>query len=288
MSPRSRLGADADPGARNAATAELWVHRDRRIPAVAAAAALTGHPNVLLADAAGVCFALSPELEELLAGMPGRIRGLPSVLSDTPVRMVHSVRGPVLWSETLTARANSYGGEDVFVCRTVERSFDCASNRTLVWLLEHASSAARSLRRREGASGITEMLEPGTIRRVEEIGATARAWRTSARLAPVPGRPPDRLELTRLRRGNRNDPDTDVLLRARGRALQPFTTEDLVSLTDAATGAEHDTVLATFRDAAGADLVLSCSNHVLSCSGARWRHRNHGHLPVGPQEPSAG
>lgn len=254
------------------ATAELWLHRDRRIPAVAAAVAVTGLPVPLIEDAARVSFALSCEFEALVEGIPERMRQLPSVLEDNPQRCVHSVRGPVMWSETMTARANSFGDEDVFVCRSVRRSFDCAENRLLVWLLERGSSAGRLLRRQSGTSGIAERMDPGELRRAEEIGARARASLNTPRLAGIPARSPNRTELSRMRRTRAVGAETSVLLTARARARQPFTAEELASLCDGATAGMHEGVLEAFRAAGGAHFTFDCSRNTISCGGVGWRH----------------
>ncbi len=255
-----------------AATAELWSHRDRRIPAVSAASALSGLPTRLLEDAARVSFALSPELEALLDGMEARVRDLPSELAYLPERCVHAVRGPVMWSETITARANSFGDTDVFVCRTVRRSFDCAENRLLVWLLERASSAGRLLRRSTRPSPIRERVEPGELRRVEEIGAQARAWRTGPRLAPIPARVPDRPERTRMRGGRARGEMTSVLLAAWGRARQPFGAHELAALCDEETSRLHEGLLASFLAAGGPEFRYTHGSGSLRCGDVTWRH----------------
>lgn len=272
------------PGA--SATAALWERRDRRVPAVVAAVALTGLPASILEDAARVSFTLSCEFEALLEGMQERTRQLPSVLQRSPERCLHSVRGPVMWSETLTARANSFGAEDVFVCATVRRSFDCAENRLLVWLLDRAASAGRLLRRRSGASGIVELMDPGEIRRTEEIGASARAWRMAPRLVAVSGREPDRHELDRIRSKRGGGAEKSVLLAARGRAKQPFASEEIASLCDPVTSEGHAEVLDALRGQGGPGSRWGCSRRALTLGGLVWQHRaNGGSGRVQPADP---
>lgn len=265
-------GAPGLPGA----TAALWSHRDRRIPAVSAAVAMTGLPAHLLEHAARVSFALSCEFEALLEGMEMRTRRLPSVLEDRPERCVHSVRGPVMWSETITARANSFGEEDVFVCRSVRRSFDCPDNRLLVWLLERGASVGRLLRSRSSNSGIVERMDPGELRRAEEIAARARVWRSAPRLTGVPARRPNRSETTRIRRSRSVGPETPVLCAAWARALQPFSGEEMASLCDASTSDMHRRALEEFRTISGMDFTLTCSRNTLDVGGLRWIHPAHG------------
>lgn len=258
------------------ATGELWSHRDRRIPAVAAAAALCGLPLAFMEDAARVSFALSCEFEALLDGMEARTRQLGSVLEDRPERCVHSVRGPVMWSETITARANSFGDEDVFVCRSVRRSFDSPENRLLAWLLDRGSSAGRLLRRRSVGSGIAQRMGPVELRRADEIGARARAWRATPRLAGVPSGRPNRMELNRIHRSRSVGPDTSVILAAWTRARQPFTADEVASLCDAGTREMHRQVLDAFRAVGGGDFTPACSRNVLAVGDLRWLHPAHG------------
>lgn len=260
------------PGPAPSATAELWEHRDRRIPAVVAARALTGKPLRLVEDAARISFALSPEYTDLLEGMSQRVRSLPSVLAGEPERMVHSVRGPVLWSETMTARANSFGGEDVYVCRTVRRDHDSAPNRLLVWMLDRAVTAARLLRRTDNRSGIEKLVDAGTLRRVEEVGAASRSWRSTPRLAVLPAGLPNRFESTRMRHTRRDDAGTEVLLAAQRRAMQPFSGRDVAALTDPGAALQHRALLAAFGREAGEAFVFSCRGTTIGCAGIRWSH----------------
>ncbi|MCO5319124.1 MAG: hypothetical protein M9942_11880 [Microthrixaceae bacterium] len=276
-------GAAPTPGS-GSATTLLWEHRDRRVPPRVVVAALTGRSPALVEDAARITFALSGEFDLLLGGMPERVRSLPSHLGGEPERMTHSVRGPVMWSETMTARANSFGGEDVFVCRSVRRDFDCAANRLLVWMLERTVSAARLLRRTTRRSGIEELLDAGTLRRVEEVGAASRAWRHVPRLAGITPGLPDRLELRRIRRSRHDRTGTEVLLAARNKALQPFGARDVAALANRSATAEHEALVAEFRRVGGPDFVVSCVGRTLECSGVKWRHGDH----RGPRTQPAG
>ena len=111
------------------ATAQLWNRRGRGVPAVAYAAALIGGDVGTLTDALSITLAASPEAATLLDGMELRIRTLPTGVDTHPERCIYSVRGPIMWSETITARANALGNEDVSVCSLTGRSFDTDSDR---------------------------------------------------------------------------------------------------------------------------------------------------------------
>lgn len=250
-----------------AATEALWSHRDRRTPAVAAAHAVTGLPTAMLEQASRISFAASAEFEAVLAGLDDRVRSLPSVLVNSSQRCVHEVRGPVLWSETITARANSLGDEDVFVCSTVRRSYDCAENRLLMWLLQRAGLATKAIR---SAMGVH--LDPGEQRRIEETSASARRWRSTPRLRGVPSQRPSRLELARLRAPHRSASGPLVLLDAYSRSHQPFAGCDIAALTDPGTLEAHTILLEKLVDRMGADFVFTCANATLVGDGLTWRH----------------
>jgi hypothetical protein len=136
-SPESAIAALRDDAGR--ATAQLWDRRARGTHAVSYAAALIGGDVATLSDALSITLAASPEATTLLDGMELRIRTLPTGVDTHPERCIYSVRGPILWSEPITARANALGNEDVFVCSHTSRSFDTVENR---------SSPQRSMRSR--------------------------------------------------------------------------------------------------------------------------------------------
>ncbi|MCB1010967.1 MAG: hypothetical protein R2714_00240 [Microthrixaceae bacterium] len=252
---------------RGGATEALWAHRDRRTPAVAAAHALTGLPTPMLEQASRISFAASAEFEAVLAGMDERIRALPSLLVSSSQRCVHEVRGPVLWSETITARANSFGDEDVFVCSAVTRSYDCAENRLLAWLLQRAGLAFKAAR---SAMGVH--LDPGERRRIEETAASARRWRETPRLRGVKPQRPSRLELARLRAPHRGSSGSSELLDAYHRSHQPFSGSDMAELTDLATLDAHAEFLEEALTALGSDFVFSCSGGTLRAGSLSWCH----------------
>src|SRR5690349_7372485 len=97
--PASRDARSAAP--RTSATATLWGHRAHGSAALPFAAALIGSDVVTLRDAVSLSIAASDEARLLLDGMELRIRTLPSTVDTEPERCINSVRGPILWSETL-------------------------------------------------------------------------------------------------------------------------------------------------------------------------------------------
>ena len=80
----------------------------------------------------GASVATSPEAEALLDAMPKTVRSLATSLQTQTERCIGNLRGPVLWSETMSARASSFGDEGLFVCKTPSRAYDIDENRVLV------------------------------------------------------------------------------------------------------------------------------------------------------------
>jgi hypothetical protein len=205
----------------------------------------------------------------LLAHLEQHVRTLPMTLSDSLEHCVHSVRGPVVWSETITARANALGNEDVFVCRTTRRSFDAPLNRGLVGVLTEIAGAAKALR---GPLG--ELLEPSERNRIDDRAAEARRWRHHKRLANLhPSRLRSR-DLARIRTG-RHAEAAQGILRAEARLHDPLCGEDIEGLSNSTTHDMHRFVLDCL--AAGAAVlpnpaVLELDRGALCCGPLGFRH----------------
>ncbi len=120
--------------------------------------------RIVLADALSISLAASEEAGALLDGMELRVRTLTTSVETQTERCVNSVRGPVLWSETLTARANALGNDDVFVCATPSRSFDTVENRVLVAALEAIAKAGKAI---AGSTG--EKVAPEEAERIAGV-----------------------------------------------------------------------------------------------------------------------
>ncbi|MFV0316991.1 MAG: hypothetical protein ACK5O2_08530 [Microthrixaceae bacterium] len=255
-----------DGGSDGGSTETLWAHRDRRVPAVAAAHVLTGLPSAMLEQAARIAFAASAECEALLSTMDSVIRELPSELIGYSQRCIHEVRGPVIWSETVAARGSSFGDEDVFVCSTVRRSYDCMQNRLLCWILQRAGLAVGAV---QGPMGVR--LEPGERRRIEETAMDARRWRGTPRLRGVTPARPSRREVARLRSARGSEGAAAVLLDALARVEQPFSGPDVVALADHDTLVAHEVLLEELTRS-GDGFVLGCSDGSIVSGDVSWRH----------------
>ena len=150
------------------------------VHATSYAAALIGDDVATLTDAVSITLAASPEAAALLDGMEFRVRTLPTTVHTSAERCVNSVRGPILWSETITARANALGNDDVFVCSTTSRSFDTVENRVLVGALEAIARAGRALR---GPTG--QKVPSDAAEQIASAAEEAANWRQHPRLVDI-------------------------------------------------------------------------------------------------------
>src|SRR5215211_5671254 len=97
------------------ATKALWERLRRPFDVVEMVDAVLGlSPNVAR-QLAGTMLATSPEAESLLVAMS---------TTSSPERCRGELRGPVLWSETMSARSSSSGNQDVFICSSPQRAYD--------------------------------------------------------------------------------------------------------------------------------------------------------------------
>ncbi len=266
------------PEPEDAATAHLWARRSRGVPAIPYAAALIGGEVGSMLDAVSISLASSREASVLLDGMELRIRTLPTSVETAAERCVFSVRGPILWSETITARANALGNEDVFVCATSSRSFDTVENRELVGALDSIARAGRALLGPVGAKVLGSEAQ-----RISSVAAEAASWRAHPRLAGVRGGRLSARERARLRNGHRSARMAPVLA-VRARVAEPFVADDLVGLADSWTRSYHEFVRRVLRVIEGPDGTsgFSVSAGGLWSGPLSWRHpQSEGDTPAG-------
>jgi hypothetical protein len=227
-------------------TAELWRRRTRLSPAIGSATALLGIDPITLGDATAISLAASQEAVDLLDGMELRLRTLKSTVTTTAERCVYSVRGPILWSETITARANALGNEDVFVCMATARSFDTVENQILVAALEAIARAGRALK---GPTG--ERVAPAEVGHIVAVAQEAARWRANPRLVDIRPRRLSGRALARMRGGHRMARLAPVLA-VRNRVMEPFNPDDVDGLADEPTRAYHGFVLQVLEAVCGA------------------------------------
>lgn len=222
----------------NAATRLLWKQLSTPIDPIESGQALFGLSPVLIRQLVGAVLATCPEAENLLASMPLLVRSLAIATTSTPFRCQGEVRGPVLWSETLAARAGTPGATDVYVCSSASRAYDTVENRVLVAALDIIVKAARA------ADPVAhQAYDDQVLLRARDNGTRARHYLEHRALATVPRKRPDGRAITKTRAGNRRRTYEPALLML-DRGKHPITLNHLLAFTDRRTAWQHWVIMA--------------------------------------------
>jgi hypothetical protein len=206
---------------------------------------LCGTPQSWLSDLAVLTGAASSATRRLLDRTPKLLHALQTSTTMQAERCVGHVRGPVLWSETLNARAHTLGGDDVFVCGVQSRDYDIPENQVLLGALDLVTRAA-SLMTSDAASLLSDEL----LEEIRARASTARSLRGDKHLADVHRARVSRTTLHKVRRSRRAKqyaPAVDVL----ARRSTPFDVDDLVAVCDPTSRGQLralDMVLAALAD----------------------------------------
>jgi hypothetical protein len=231
---------DAPPGERTP-THDLWALLRRPFNVVEAVDAVLGlSPNVVR-QLTGAMLATCVEAEELLASTPQTIRSLSIAMDNQPEECRGGLRGPVLWSETLSARSSSPGRHDVYVCSSPGRAYDIPENRVLVAALVSVRDAGRSVDTISARS-----YDDGTLRQARYNGLRAIRYLEHRALSGVARHRPSPREIRRARSGNRRHTYTPALAML-ARAADPLTADDILPFCDRRTRAQHTVLVAMVR-----------------------------------------
>ncbi|MCP5027136.1 MAG: hypothetical protein GY929_12710 [Actinomycetia bacterium] len=226
----------ADPEA----TERLWALIQRPYEPSELVEAMLGIDRTEVRQLIGATLATSPAAEALLGSTPRLLRKLVNTTTTRPERVVGSIRGPVLWSETISARASSNQNPDVFVCASPARDFDVEENRVLVAALGVVRDAGRAV---DGvAASLYDDAELRRARRNAELAARLLTdgnlrWVGRRKGAKRPAKPDSR-SLARTRNGSRSAryrPALDML----ELVDDPFQYEHVVHFCDRRTLAQH-------------------------------------------------
>jgi hypothetical protein len=232
------------------------------------AAALLGVPLRVGRQLVGAVLATSDEAEDLLDAMPHVLRSLAIATTDRPERCYGELRGPVLWSETMSSRSASAGDPGLFVCATTTKAYDTDENRVLKAALHAVQRAARD------ADHHTHLPLDELVRRARHNGHHAARLIEHQTLAAVPTVRPDARQLRRTRAGSRRNtyrPALDLLRRS----AEPLTAEHLTAFAEPGTLAQHDLlaeVLDTVEGVVGAPIRLRCVADGLTGGGVSYDH----------------
>ncbi|MCU1460659.1 MAG: hypothetical protein JWO37_734 [Acidimicrobiales bacterium] len=213
------------------ATVAAWGLLARPVDPVAAAGALLGLSRRFAEALAAAVIATSPETVDLLMQMPRLLRSLSVATTTRAERCQGEVRGPILWSETISARGASGGDPELLVCAAPQRAYDTAENRVLVAALHQIVDAARSVERHIGSTG-----DHGrAARRLTSLGLRYLDHRT---LNGIPRRRPNPREVRRVRAGRRARPYAPALA-VLDRAVVGLIGSDVAEVADDRTVRQH-------------------------------------------------
>lgn len=268
VAPVERPPAHGEPGYDS--FADLWSRLSRPFEMAPTVAAVTGLPARAAAQLVGLAVATSAEADELLARFPRTVRSLATSVHTHAERCVGSLRGPVLWSETMSARSASFGDQDLYVCATPSRAYDVPENHVLVYALAEVREAA-TLAAESGG-------DPAVLRRVRHNGAEASRFLEHPSLRNVARKKPHPRALKRTRAG-RHRKWYAPALRVLERAAAPLGPDDVRAWCDERTRAQHDVLMGVvhrLERASGRRLPDFRAEHGALVSGQiRYRHPRH-------------
>lgn len=223
------------------ATHELWDLLRRPFNVVEAVDSVLGlSPNVVR-QLAGAVVATCAEAEHLLAMTPQTIRSLSISMDNQAEECRGELRGPVLWSETLSCRSSSPGRNDVYVCAAQSRAYDIPENRVLVAALISVRDAGRLV-----DSISARSYDDETLRTARFNGLRATRFLEHRALSTVARHRPTIREIRRARSGNRRStytPALDML----ARAADPLEADDILPFCDRRTRAQHAVLVSIVR-----------------------------------------
>lgn len=217
---------------------DLWSRLARPYEMVPTVAAVIGLPIRSVAQLVGVAVATSPEAQALLETFPKTIRSLATSVHSQAERCIGSLRGPVLWSETMSARSASFGDPDLFVCAAPSRAYDIDENHVLTYALAEVKEAARVAVEAAGeGSG-----DSAALRQVRHNGAEAARFLDHPSLRDVSHRKPRARAIKRTRSGKHRKWYA-AALRMVERATTPLTAADVRGWCDERTRAQHHVLM---------------------------------------------
>ncbi len=199
--------------------------------------ALVGQPPTAVAQGVGVAMATSLEAQRLLESMPTTVRSLATSLQTHNARCIGELRGPVLWSETMSARASSFGDRDLFICSTPSRAYDIDENRILVAALRTVRDAGRA-----ATDGVAGPLEDPVLRLARRVGGEAAHWMDHPSLAPITQVRPNPRAVRRTRSG-KNRRTYEPALAVIDRAGEPISAEEAARWCRPVVRARHRVIM---------------------------------------------
>jgi hypothetical protein len=234
--------------------------------------ALLGLPGRAARQLVGTWLATSPEADRLMGAMPQLLRSLAIATTDRPERCYGELRGPVLWSETMSARSASAGDPGLFVCATTTKAYDTDENRVLKAAL---AAIARAGADADVTSPVPGGPGPDDVRRARQQGQAANHLLEHRTLADVPTHPPRGRALQRTRSGSRRGTYEPAVALLR-RAGQPWPPGALDALATEGVRQQVATLAAVIGTWAsqpnGGTIALRTSHGALVAGPVRYEH----------------
>lgn len=245
MNPARDVTEHPEPGALDF----IWARMARPLNTVPAVSALLGMRMGEVRQMVGATVAGSDAAEHLLDLMPRLLRTLSVSTTTIPQRCIGEIRGPVLWSETMSARSATAGDPGIFVCSKPSRAYDTPDNQVLVSALDAIRRAGVDVDR-AGAEHFDEDL----LRRARVNASRAVRYFEHRSLVSIQLHRPNRRTIQRARAGRR--PSFEPAMAMLETAYEPVEVADLRRLCDAHTTSQHDLLQAVVRDLENRGLKL--------------------------------
>lgn len=266
------MAPPTEPGAGDGdALDRLWARLARPYSAASTISAVTGLSRPAVGELVGTLLATCGEAAELLAAFPRSVRSLATSMGAQAERCIGELRGPVLWSETLSARASSFGDPDLYICATPRRAYDVDENRVLVAALLAVREASRAAVEHIGGEA---RYEDPTIRTAIQNGHLAARFAEHPSLADVTRRRPTGREMRRARSGKKRSTYAPAV-RMLDRAAEPLDADAVRTLCDRRTRAQHEVLVRVVErlEATGGQLpAFRAENGALFSGPVQYRH----------------
>ncbi len=224
------------------ATAGIWRRLARPFELTELVDAFMGIRPAVVEALGAVKLCSSPEAMALLAAMPALIRSLSTSVGSQTIRSRGEIRGPVLWSETMSARASSLGDENLYVCAAPQREYDTPANRALVHALRRLAAVGPALDRAPAG-----WRDDPRVHHARLVSRAAHNWVEHPSLSRVSAEPLDARDLKRVRAGKSRARYMPALALAEV-AAEPLGPADLVTLCDRRTRLQHWVLLAIVQE----------------------------------------
>ena len=215
----------------------IWERLSRPFNTPETVDAILGLSPAVVRQLVGAMIATSDEAIELMQAMPNSIRSLATSMESHAVRCRGDLRGPVLWSETIAARASSFGTEDLFVCAAPARAYDIVQNRVLLAALNAVHQASID------AQGVSDRAyDDETLHWARRNGDAAQRYMNHPTMKSVTLERPDKRALNKTRAGKKHATYRPAL-KVLDRIGEPISLDDLMGLSDQRTFVQHSVLM---------------------------------------------